>query len=82
VSEVVERIAKKVAEFRRCELDCWNCGLGCMCYIDAHSLVAEFLREPTEAMVRAGENQQREFGPIYGYHTDRIWRAMIDEVLK
>lgn len=44
--------------------------------------VFEMLRHPTAEMLAAGEKAQEASGPIYDYHTDRIWDAMIGEARK
>lgn len=39
------------------------------------------LREPSEDMLKAGEEVQRYSQPQYDFHTKEIWQAMIDAAL-
>lgn len=40
------------------------------------------LREPTTAMLAAGEKAMSRSGPIYDYNAKEVWQAMLDEIMK
>lgn len=45
--------------------------------------VLEAIREPTDAMIKAGEVAQSKFDSRYEQHNaDEVWQAMIDGMLK
>ena len=61
--------------------DVKNHTIGWDCFIIARKVISA-MREPTAKMIAEGEAAQSKSSPIYDYHTDEIWRCMIDEALK
>lgn len=60
-------------------------GAAKIAHFDADAMISsifEMLRFPTPEMIAAGEWAQADSWPIYDYHTDRIWEAMLAEARK
>jgi hypothetical protein len=77
--EMVERVARALADGAHCPSQCSTyCGDKTACVARAAARAAiGAMREPTEAMVAAGDPHTSDFGT-----PDGVWRAMITAALK
>ena len=92
MSEMVERVAKAIKATRECAYDifpCENCNVsfdryGAGCIFTARAAI-EAMREPTEAMMKAGNSaaydSQGSPSDWLGCDMDAVFRAMITAAL-